>query len=489
MMKKIRWTTVAEVVSRVGSIVTVPILTRLLVPTEYGIYRSIFLIVAVLSIHGALSFPSIFRKQLPQLPDGSERGELVSTVLLSTVLLLVSSFLILVAAASTGALNVVSVEVQEFVEDNLGLVFVLLVFHPLFTVCLGILTGLRDFRKYAFVRSASELLILAGIAGLGLGGVLSVVTALWAVAAIKLLSTAVVLFWIRDPLLSWPDFETLMWQVREISIPLFPRYLIKKGETLVPNAVVLTVFGPAVFAAWNVILAFDRLFVLFSRPLSSVFLPELSSRISDGEPITPILENFYLFMSVMVVPIVIGGWIVSTEIVAIVFGADYVVKSLLAPLLITAFGCKVLTTIDSHYYIARGRSEFESVAGIAGGVAFGICLYLAVYVFESVLVIALGLAASWFIRLVIGWAYQQRTSDLSTPTPGRVAKFATALTVMVAVVTSLKPYITGIATLLTVIGIGAGLYFSSLLLLRFFNSEEYDIVRRFLSAPDVLNRT
>lgn len=251
---------------------------------------------------------------------------------------------------------------------------------------------------------------------------------------------------------------------------------------MVPNAVVLTVFGPAVFAAWNVVLAFEQLFLLFGRPLSSVFLPELSSRIADGDPVSPILENFYLFTSVLVVPIILGGWIVGPQIVSIVFGAEYVVEPLLVPLMITAFGCKVLTTIDSHYYIARGRSKLESIVGVAGGLVFGACLVLSVLVFESVLVIALGLVGSWAVRLVIGYLYQRQTADLGMSSPGRVAKFIIALIPMVAVVSTLKSHISGLVTLLAVVMTGAVIYFFLLFLLQFFDDDEYNIIRRFISV-------
>ncbi|WP_336326812.1 lipopolysaccharide biosynthesis protein [Halovenus sp. HT40] len=469
MIQDIRSVAVAEVISRAVSIITIPLLTRLLIPTEYGVYRSLLLAIGILSLHGYLNLHTIVRKRLSQVSH-PESQHLITTVLITVIVLLGLAAGAIIVGSDAG-IEIIPTASKDFINNNQILVFFLVISYPSYSVGLAILTGIQRFTAYAIIKSGTEILMLLSLLLLAFINNISIPAVVSVLAVLRTLSSFIIISLISDELSLSFTFSPLIQQIQSISIPLLPRVLIKRAETIGPDVVILTIFGPATYAAWSILFTFDRVFQLIARPPKLILLPKLSEKVTQNEEVGRVLEQFYLLSSVLVLPIIVGGWLIGDKMVNFIFGSGYTLGKYTTAVVISAFGISVLTTSATQYYIANDDSRYETISGIAGGIIYGLLLFTGIYL-QNITIIGLGLVGSWLVRLIIGIEYQNRKSNMRFPSPVKIVKLGVALGMMSIAVLATQEYISSVPHLILVIAGGGSGYFIALFLLGFFRPQE-----------------
>lgn len=482
MLRDLRLVTIAETFSRVASFVTVPILTRALLPAEYGLYKSSLLLFSLLLMtRGLLSLGIILEKRLPEISQRRQR-RLITASALTLGCILVLTLLALWLAVELSLVRLLSPSLQTFVESNFLLVGTVLVSTPLYRFGRTALRGMNEFAYFSVLTISRETFFLIAIVALFLTGSLSVNTVL--VLLLLANGTAiigqVVLF--RDWLKSAPDFGALSAQVQDISIPLAPRIVFKKARDIVPDAVVLSVFGTGVFGQWSLLFIFVSAFSLVTRPISKVLLPKLSSRLSSGDPIDGIVHRYYRLLGILILPAVVGGWLLGPVLIQEVFGEKYYYGFLVTAVLITTFGVQSFNTLSGRFFIATNKSIYETYTQVlSAGVLLSVAA-IGAYLLDSLAVVAVALFLEQVGILSFSLWYQSQYVSIHPPSTKVITKMLAGLSALTTVVWLTYPFIDSLFWVLSVVLLGALVYFAVLYLTGFFTEDDFDLLTRFISV-------
>jgi len=479
MLRDLRWVSVAEIFSRLASIVTVPLLTRALVPAEYGIYRAVFFALSVFFlVYGIASFETLLAKRLPEI-ERPEQAGLIAATALGLAALLGAAWLLLAVAVRLSLVAVVSPPLQSFLRANGLLVAGLFLALPLFRLVLAVCRGIDRFGRYSATKLVREGSFLAAVVWLFATGGLTVQTALLAMLGATGGALLVGVASVRTHLLAPPDVAALGEQFRAVSLPLVPKTVLKKVSGVVPDMVVLGAFGPPVFAAWSVLFAFNSAFQLVSGPFSQLLLPKISERRADGRALDPVVTRYYRLMGVVVAPAVVGGWLLGPEIVRQVFGASYFYGPAVTGVLITSIGVQTVNALSGDFFVGTGKSVYDTYSnGLYAAVLLG--AVAAGGLVGSLLVVVVGHLLANATSLAFSLWYQRSVVDLAPPSAVSLLQLAGSLLAMAGVVVAAEGLIGGIPTVLGVVCLGAVTYFATLHLLGFVSEDDVSLVRRFV---------
>lgn len=482
MLRDLRWVSLAEVLSRFGSVVTVPLLTRALVPADYGLYKSVFTAFSLfLVIEGVLNLDILLQKRVPERGDESRRSLLPAASLLALVALLVAVGILAVATV-TELLTILSPAVQQFVAANFGIVAVLLVVTALHRLGFSVLKSTDAFTAYSVVRTVRELFVLAVVVAGFLLDILTVERVLLIYIAANTLVVVTVFVRLRDRFLSPPAVSDLVTQLRAVSLPLAPKPFLKKAQSQLPDLLVLSAFGTTVFGQWSVVFALMGLIAVLNKPVTQLLLPKLSGRLDRGEPVGPIVITYYRLLLLLALPIAVGGALVGPQIIQHAFGAGYVPSAIVVVVLLIGFAVKPVAALSGYFYIATDRSELETMNSVLGAAVYFGGALLGTLVLDSLVIVAVAFTMQYVVRLVVSLAYQRRHVTFARPELPTVASVTLALAVMGGAVMLTKGRITGLLSLSAVIGGGAGVYFSVLWTTGFFSDRDVELLRRFIGV-------
>lgn len=480
MIRDLRWTFLAEMVSRVVSLVTVPLLTRAFVPEEYGLYKSLLLVVVyVFFVYGSFNLGPLLMKRLPEL-DEADRAELLTASTALVVSLTLGGVVVFILLLQTSALSYISTDIQAFARQHSPLIVALFASRVLWRYAQTVCKALDRFGTYSVAMIAREVLFLLFILVIFFESSLTIVRVITGLIGVNVLAIAISFGACRHPLLTTPDFGHLWSQFRTISVPLIPRSVIKKVNTTILDSLVVAAFGTAAFGIWSVVFVFAPIFLFISSGFSRVLLPKISKRLSSGTPIDNILATYYRFTAMLIAPGIVGGWLVGVDIIRVGFGAEYATLPLVATILITTFGVRAALAPAGPVFIATDQSRYTTYLQLIKAVPNLSFVLVGGYVLDSMAVAATGLLAANLLALAFALYYQREVSDITRPATSAVGKLGMALVVMGFTVLYTRTYISGILTMLLVVGAGAIVYFAVLFLSGFFSDRDYEYMRRFV---------
>ena len=96
ILKNTFWYTLANYIPIMLSFILLPIYTRYLTPSDYGIIALIVALNSLLSIFISLQLPKSISKYFVDFKDNTSLSEFLSTILLSSLFISISTFLVLV---------------------------------------------------------------------------------------------------------------------------------------------------------------------------------------------------------------------------------------------------------------------------------------------------------------------------------------------------------------------------------------------------------
>jgi O-antigen/teichoic acid export membrane protein len=267
-----------------------------------------------------------------------------------------------------------------------------------------------------------------------------------------------------------------------MSIPLAPKPLLKQAQSRVPDLLVLTAFGTAVFSRWVVVFALAGLIALLNKPVSQLLLPKLSGRLDRGEPVDVIVLTYYRVMLLLALPITAGGVLIGPQIIRYAFGADYLPPGIVVAVLLTGFAAKPVAALSGYFYIATGRSDLETLNNTLGTGTYLGGAAIGALILDSLVVIAVAFTLQYVVRLAIALAYQRHYIDFSIPTFNTCVSVALALLIMSGFIRIIEGRIDTFPMLTGIILLAAVVYLAVLLTCGFFSSRDIMLIRRFIGA-------
>ena len=473
--RDIQWVTIGQLVSRLASVITVPILTNELAPENYGIYRTGLLLLAVFTLAGYLNIKTIPRKRLPEISD-SKKGGIISAVIILVLILLLLSYSIVWILSVNRIIEPYLGRITTMIINNQELFFILFLSNSLYNIILSVISGLDKFRQYTLLSMVVEMGTLALVVSFSYFDIIGVITVLWILSLTKLYGVIVGVTIHRSLIFSTPDFSELISLLNEISLPLVPQSILKKLDNSLPQVLIVWTMGAPAFAIWSVTMAFQQAFLIIGRSFSRTLLPKLSSIKEDEETFRNVIKSYYKFMVSIITPGILGGWVVGKELIIHIFGSGYFENVLFVGLIISGIGLQTIATLCSHFFITMNESQLESYTWIASSVVYLLIAGVGSLLYQSLVVIALGFALSRFTRLAISIWYQNKFVDISTPDRVLVGKLLFSLVILVITTAMMKMLIEGIITAVLIVGIEAVIYFSLLYLTGYYNREDLQLV-------------
>lgn len=482
MLRDLRLVTIAETFSRVASFVTIPLLTRALLPSEYGLYKSTLLLFSLLlMIRGLLSLGLVIEKRLPEIPQRRQYS-LISASVITLVCVLILTLLGFWIIVELSLVAFLSPNLQTFVESHYVLVCFTLTSTPFYRLGLTALRGMDEFGFFSAFTIGREGFFLIAIFGLFLTENINVVTILVMLLLANSVAFTVQVLLFRGWFVSKPDFDALSSQFREISLPLAPRIVFKKARDTVPDAIVLSVFGTGIFGQWSLLFIFVTAFSLVTSPISKVLLPKLSARLSNDQPLDGIVHRYYRLLGILIVPAVIGGWLIGPPLIREIFGQDYYYGFPVTAILITTFGIQSFNTLSGRFFIATDKSIYETYTQMfSAGVLLPIAATGA-YIANSLNIVALAFLLEQSMILSFSLLYQSRFVTLSPPSIGVITRILTALAALSGFVLLTRPLINNSVHAVGIILLGGGIYFATLYSSGFFTEDDISIFRRFIGV-------
>lgn len=478
MLRELRSVSIAETFSRIASFITVPLLTKSLIPAKYGLYKSILLALSlVLILPGLANLEFLIQKYLPEKQRG-QKGVLsaASIVFFATVCL---STIVLFFLTILGVFSLISPQIQSFASQNKYLVVLLILTLPIYRFMTTIHRSLLKFRLYSIVKFIREFIFLTSIFVLFSTDILTVELAILSIVTANIIGMLASIPSISKELAT-PDFNEFKRQFTRVSLPLVPRVIIKKISASGPDVIVLAAFGTGIFGKWSVIFVFATVMSMLSQPFSQVLLPKLSERFKQNEPFDPIITRYYRVLIILVMPAIIGGWMIGPNIIRELFGEEYLLSKTIVGILIISFGIQVINTLSGYFFVATDRSKYQIYHQSLGGVIRLTFAAIGALLLESLTVIAIGFVIEQVSKTSFAVWYQSKWVNFSTPGYHTIIKLVIPLCALSAFAFISREYIFNISSMLLIVSSNALVYFTTLHFTGFVSQKDKQILRRFV---------
>ncbi|MGB9754678.1 MAG: flippase [Roseiflexus castenholzii] len=448
------------------------LIIRNLGATDFGQYAavlgfgSVFLFIADLGLS-----PYTVREvaRLRDRPDGKERIQaLYADVLtLRLILSVIAGILVVSAAILTGrpllmigaiAINSLTVLIYAVHGSSEA---VLSGYERL-----DLVAGMQVVNQLAFVTIGGLALWL----GFGYYGLI-VATMIGVTLMTALVVRAVLRLGVRPGRITWRRWLPLL----RAALP-FGVIGLTLGISYRFDTVLLNIYGgDAVTGHYNA--AYNLIFslVTLSNVLNTALYPSLSRQsITAPETLPLVYERVLRYLMLVALPVAVGGFIVATPLIGLLFGADYAPAAPLFAILIWVLPLMFLSEFLGYVVVIAGREALvarsiivsSSINVVANLIFIPIYGVLAAAVITVITEAVLVIQYVWLVRDLLGrmqW--------------GALLRVALAVVAMAALV-----YLTRSLPVLVTIALGGALYGGLLLAMRVVGPDEAAFVRGVLTA-------
>jgi O-antigen/teichoic acid export membrane protein len=482
MIEDLRLTSIAEVVSRISSLLVIPLLTRELQPDGFGIYKSAFLVVSLfLLVRGFLSLEQIVLKHLPERSE-TDQAPLIVAAFAVMYGILVFGLGVLFFVSGTELFRTHFPEITPWLLDHRPLIALLFFLVPTFQFTLTLARSIDRFSLFSLAKSVREVLFTVTIAGLFFSTTITPQMAIATYVGMTAVATCILFVGLRDKISVEADFAGFWTQIREIAVPLLPNRLMKKFGGQVPDIIILSTFGLRTFASWSVLFTFSSLFSLVRQPLTNVLNPKINQRFANDRDIDEYLHQYYRVTVVISVPAIIGGGLLGTEIIRYVFGAEYILSRILVVIILASLSVQVIDALGGTIFVASGKAIYATYTRIISTTLLLVVVALGAFVFDSLVVVAMAYLLQNLCTLGLDLLYQSTIVDFISPDVGAVVRLLGSFAVLATVVFVTRPMVTDVVSLVGVVVLGATTYFLSLYVSGFVRSSDIRLVKRLIGV-------
>lgn len=438
-VRSVAYTAVPTVLSLVFGFAATVVVARTLPEADFGQYVFWVSIVTFSAQATDLAYPSFMEYYLPRRPERerlatASHGVVVPATASFVGGLVVAGFFLLTdrpTVAVLAVLAVMAISANKF----------LVALHH----------ALKQFDRAAVVQSVHVVTKLALFVAIVVAyptpiGVLA------AFVASYVLASAVALVLIDGPWRTGDDeFD---WRSHLAELRSFAPYevagrVLKEFSGSLPIWILVAVVGPYAAAYWQVLQQFRQLAFRLVDPIRTVFLPEMADVDAAGGDLRQFAEIYLKFCSVGILPLLVGSVVLHAPLVEGIFGEKYGSITYVLPVFLLAAYFGAISTIP--YFLSKGRTRARLVLTVATDVVLGLGVYVGVVTlgFPGA---ALGLLAGTLVATA--GTYGTMVVEVGPPRieQMRLERVAVALLALLAGTYLSRQFVTGVPSLVVVVG-------------------------------------
>ncbi len=371
---KIAYNTIVQLISKVIStavgLAAIAIMTRYLGKTGFGEYTTVTTFLSFFAVAADLGL-TLVTVQLISQPGANQEKSLNNLFGLRLITA--------VAMMSLAPLVVIFFPYNQSIKIGVTIAAVSFVFAALNQIMVGLFQKTLRMDKAAIAELASRLVLLLGVFlayryQLGLNGIL------WATVFSSLVSFLLHYLMSREFSFIRPEFDPSVW--REITakawplaITIFFNLIYLRTDTLVLSLIKTQAEVGLYGAAYRII---D---VLITVPFifAGLVLPVLTSSWANKKTsdFNNVLQKSLDLMIVLAVPLTVGTIFLSTPLISLIAGNEFLAAGKILNILIFATGIIFIGCIFSHAIIALGLQKkiipayiFTALTSVAGYLVF-----------------------------------------------------------------------------------------------------------------------
>lgn len=303
-------------------------IARLLGPDLYGAYSLAFTVASFLMIFTGFGVNSALTKYISSHYKSGERGSLAEMIRSGVLFVVLESLLIyLLGYAFIRDLAAWLVNRPEL-ADSAAILLPIVVFQALITVSVGVLLGSGDTRRIALInitQQAFRLLLapLLVVLGMGLRGALLGNTLAYIFSA----ALATVFLYEYYSLLSRESRSSgnrVLLKMIAYGVPLYISGVALSLVDVYRNVLLSRIASDYVVGSFNAAYRFLTIITIAITPISTALFPAFS-KFSDSEDLRKMFVISVKYTSLIIAPITVFVATMSREIVAVLFGREYLV--------------------------------------------------------------------------------------------------------------------------------------------------------------------
>ena len=477
--KNIGYIGIANAAVAVKGLLLIPIIVKSLGESDFGIWAqllvTLYLLLPFATLHLGMAFI--------RFVSGKTRIKDISTNF-STILLIViiwSSIISLAMVASSTYFLSYLIDLSEFSELILMLALIL----PLWSINLILFSYFRTrqkFKSYAgfsVLHNAAEIVFIACLISIGFGIHGAVLGLAYTFMFINVLLFSVI---VSEIGLSRPDTSFLS-KYLAYALPLVPLELfwwIADSSDKYITGYYLGAFSVGIYAA---VYGLSRVVNMFAIPLTFVLGPTLAKFYDSGkmDQVKTLLGISLRVFIMFAVPIVVGFTVLAKPLLLLLATEDVSDGGYMLVPLITAG--MLVYGISAIFSQVINLVKKTYIAGIVWGFAAGLNIILNIMLIPIIGLI--GPAISTFFTfgfastVIIYYTRRHLIFGFSWHFMGKCTLAGVLMGVPLWIILGLTGF--GLVPTLLLIGLGAGVYFGSLYLLKAFGEKEMVLLRSFFS--------
>jgi len=411
LLKKFGWTSLASIVQMIAGLASVIVLTRFLMPSDYGLYGIALMAVAAGEVltGGVLSSPIEQKAEITRAGMNTAFWANAGLALAYSAVILPASALIAGAAGYAEVMPVIAAACLLMVITAFGIVPESL---------------LR--RRQAF-RQLAQVGVVAALTGLAAGIALAASGAgVWSLIGLEVVRRLIVAA-SNFTLARWRPDGGLDMSALRASLPFVSGMLaanvLGRIDRLAPQVAATIFFGPAGLGLLAVATRIaDQIQAFVAQPVGAMALPVLSDAARDPSRFHTLMADAWRAIAIVSFPMLTGFAAIAPLLVPMAVGGAFANAGMIAAITVLAQVRIVSSKVNLAATQAAGKALTAS-ASIALSVAAHIVL-LALLAPLGILAIAAASVlrgwltwpfAAWFVKSTTGFSMRRQAAILAPP--------------------------------------------------------------------------
>lgn len=476
----------ADILTRFRPIIFLPIITKALGASDYGVYTTLTVTISLLMYFAYLGLDSSIVRFFPSEKDRKKVAGGMSSILvflfftltlLAVILALFADLLAATVFGDPGSASVIRIGALLLPVEAL-LKIVLTYFRMRQRMAVYSLFGLAN--TFGVIGLASVFLLQ----GYGLA---HVIYAAIAVNFMLLLLASVMMF--REIGFSRPDFRSLRTYIK-FGAPLVLASLSSIILSIGDRYVIGLVMGAAAVGMYSVAYNMGNLVLVLLHPINIALLAPLSKAYDEGKnrEVLNYLKYSVKYFLMVAVPATVGMLLMSGALIKTLTTGEFEQGSIgvTAVVALSNIAYGVYLIVSNILYLQKKSKTISLMLVLAAG--FNIGLNVLIVPVAGVIGAALATLASFTALSAASLYISSKHIRISVDFVFLI-KCVIAAAVMGAVVYLISPRGAAMLALATILG--AGIYFGTLFLLRAFGRNELEFFKSFLrrQEPTILEET
>lgn len=478
---------ITQVLVNLSNFLLLPIITKTLGSSDYGLWIQVLVTVSLLSALAQMGMSVTLLRFFKPKDGRRERSVLFFTIL---------SFVSLVGGLMAIAIALLAGPLADAMFSDKGLYLLIIAIAPLvlFTAITDLISSYfraaEQIKTYAAINifhAFGEVGLILVFVLLDLGVVGAVIGSLIISAITFIIGLALV---IRQIGVARPSY-VLMRQNLKFGLPLAPNTLIRWITSSSDRYLVAYLLGLSMAGIYSAAYGIGAVIFLFVTPLQISLYPVLSKLYDDGrhDKVVEYTERSVRHYLMFTVPAVAGISVLAGPILTALTTSEFAQGSVVIPFIALAGLFSGLFKFTENITHLVKKTHLNLITFGIPAIA-GVLLVLTITPFLGIAGTAIASTLAYGLMLLIGIVISRHFIKLSMDW-SFLGKAVLSAGFMACAITLIDPV--GMVDVALSIGVGMGVYFLALYILKGFTSDEMDLFRRALGrlrrgGPGIVRR-